>query len=335
MKHSKNTNIFMTNRHDGDTVYNPITNKMVKRDGKIGKMLTSRYKYIFSGGTVNIPFISNETFWETTPSGDSVYKCNKECFPFDISSHIPCLPRCLYTDIKGPDPLYTFFEKNPNKNKKRLSPKLIIVTYGLSLSNKLNLGNFFLNYLQINEQDLMNVNADFILKNEQFEIGQEFRNQVNSIKQTYPKDKHNTYIIRLKNYYKWVAYQLEEMLLTHAMNEDYSFKWDAPFNVDISLLKNWIQDKINNNYHVIIVYSFFSYENINERLMILEREAQHETGYTKGKIIELIDEANRKFEELKNTYSKQPNTRLLQIDNNENIIYESNPPSNNYFCVIS
>jgi hypothetical protein len=40
IKHSKNTNIFMTNRHDGDTVYNPITNKMVKRNGKIGK--TSR-----------------------------------------------------------------------------------------------------------------------------------------------------------------------------------------------------------------------------------------------------------------------------------------------------
>ena len=112
-------NVFFSNKPKSDTIYNPVTNKMVKRKGKIGKTLTSQYQYIFSGGSV-VPFIENDIYWKTTPNGDPVYKCDKNCFPYDIRSPVPCLPRCLYTDMKGYDPYTqfdTFFQYSSHEQK--------------------------------------------------------------------------------------------------------------------------------------------------------------------------------------------------------------------------
>ena len=344
MKNKKMSNVFLLNQKNSESVYNPITNKMVRRNSKTGKMLTSQYKFIFSGGT-NIPFIANENYWKVTPNGDPVYSCSKECFPYDISSHLPCLPRCLYTDGKGYDPYTKFddFFKHPiYDEKKKHKQKTIIITFGPPSSGKGSLGDFFKHHLDIDVQDLVDVNVDFIFQNKQYEIGKEYQTQVENIKTTYPADKHKLYIQRLYSYYRWVADQVSDLILTTAINENYSIKWETSGGVNMNYLKSWINHKIKQEYHVVVVYPYVEQSNLITRIRKREQNTQ-QTGAPEEKIINMISTSVYKFDQLKKTFDKEPNVRLLQIDNNtlvtdeskRKIMYDSKASSNFSFCVIS
>ena len=324
-------NIFLTNRNDSDTIYNPVTNKMIKRNGRVGNMLTSQYKFIFSGGSMNntspnIPFLVNDNYWKTTPNGDPVYKCDKRCFPYDMLSHVPCLPRCLYTDMKGYDPYTQFdtFFKYPttNQHKKKHPNKTIVITFGPPSSGKGSLKHFMQHHLDLHEDDMVDVNVDFIFQNKQFEIGQEYQKQVENIKTIYPADKHKVYTQRLYNYYRWVADQLSDLILTTAIIEKHNLKWETSGGVNLNYLKTWIDHKTKHNYQVIVIYPYVSRENLIKRIREREKKTQ-QTGAPEEKIDSMITTSITKFNQLKTIYSESDAVRIIQIDNNDIILDES------------
>lgn len=300
-----------------DKIFNPITNKMVKRTGKRGKSLLANNKFIAGSKPA---FIENESFWDLTENGDSVYKCTRECFPFDINSDTPCLPRCVYTNMKGHHEythFYSFFvDKKPVKNN-----KTIIITYGPPSSGNGSLDVFLRHILQVDPTNMVDANVDSIFQNKKLQIGTEYLKQVETIKQNFPPDKHQLYNQRLYNYYRWVADQISDLILTTAMINKMNIKWETSGNSTFTYLKNWIEQKLKHDYKVILIYPLVSRENLLLRIRERERKTK-QTPATENKIDKMIQMCNENFEKLKSI--QNPNLRLIQIDNNTKIDNEYN-----------
>jgi hypothetical protein len=249
--------------------------------------------------------------------------------------------------MKGYDP-YTQFDaffkySTINQIKKKHANKTIVITFGPPSSGKGSLKQFMKHHLDLDEDDLVDVNVDFIFQNKHFEIGREYQRQVNNIKANYPADKHQVYTQRLYSYYRWVADQLSDLILTTAIVDKHNIKWETSGGVNINYLKTWIDHKTKQNYRVVVIYPYVSRDNLIERIREREKKTQ-QTGAPTEKIDSMITTSVTKFDQLRTIYGDSPAVRLVQIDNNDKILHESerkilydSHASMSYFssCVVS
>jgi predicted ABC-type ATPase len=302
----------------------PVTSAKAPAKTRGGKAPTSSAKAhkckIVRGGTVNLEnqglpvnFITNSRNWETLSNGDEVYVCGKDCYPNNLTSTEPCLPRCLYTKSGNGEPMNIepFFKYK--KVSPKTSDKTVYISYGPPGSGKGSVLEYIHNNLGVSKDTVIEVNVDSIIQGNH-EVGDKFREYKDDLKKL-ENIKNNTNIEvlqgRLYSYFRWIADQISDMILQKAMLENYNILWETTGSSGIEYINKWITDKKTKGYTVKIIYPYVELNTLKQRVKTRAKESGQIAASDK-KITTMYKAAVKNLNKLK--INKKD---IIIIDNND------------------
>lgn len=215
-------------------------------------------------------FLDNCDYWGNDNLNLEV-KC-QNCFPKNIKSKVPCLPRCIFTpEGKGVPPVIEASFANKVKVPKDQT-KYFIISYGPPGSGKSDV----LSVLQRNQKLDTSVNQDNTISvnvDDTFQkgpLGQEYKKVQEKLRPQGPK-----YTQRLYTYYRWVADQVSDSILNLALLGDYNVLWETT-GERITWTRREIARIRELGYSVILVYPLVSLQELKRRLTLRSKKTGQE-----------------------------------------------------------
>lgn len=205
--------------------------------------------------------------------GRQAIACHNNCFPKDLSSSQPCLPRCIFTEHGhgAPPAIAEQFEgKVPTSRTDR---PLFIIAYGPPASGKSDIVNVLQNNMHhmLNSQmfgalrhnNTIDVNVDKIFQ--EGTLGTNYAEARKKLKS--PLSRQRLYL-----YYRWIADQISDTVLNLALLNRYNITWETTGEA-IRWTRHEVERIRKLGYTIVLVYPMVSSETIVERL---EKRAKNE-----------------------------------------------------------